>query len=106
MNTLTKRPPIILDIEASGFGADSYPIEIGVAFADGTKYCSLIAPLPRWTWWDAAAEKLHGVSRAVLEQHGRPAGEVAARLNDLIGPRTAYSDGWVVDKTWLNRLFF
>jgi hypothetical protein len=31
--------------------------------------------------------------------------EVAARLNELLRARTAYSDGWVVDQTWLNQLF-
>ena len=103
---LRKRPPIVIDIEASGFGAESYPIEIGVAFGDGTKYCSLISPMPEWTFWDADAERLHGVSRSVLAQYGKPAREVAARLNELLGPRTAYTDGWVVDKPWLNRLYF
>ena len=103
---LRHRPPIIIDIEASGFGADGYPIEIGVAFGDGTKYCSLIAPTPGWTFWDAGAEKLHGVSRSVLEHYGKPAAEVATRLNELLGSRTAYTDGWVVDKPWLNRLYF
>ena len=34
--------PDIIDIEASGFGPDSYPIEIGVALSSGEKYCSLI----------------------------------------------------------------
>lgn len=103
---LRMRPPIIIDIEASGFGAESYPIEVGVALDGGRKFCTLIAPRPGWTHWDEGAEKVHGVSRSVLEQYGKPVAEVAARLNELLGPRTAYTDGWVVDKPWLNRLFF
>lgn len=103
---LRKRPPIIIDIEASGFGAGSYPIEVGVALSDGTKYCSLITPRPSWTHWDEGAEKVHRVSRDVLHRHGRPITEVAARLNALLRLQTAYSDGWVVDKPWLDRLYF
>ena len=49
--------PLIIDVEASGFGGASYPIEIGVALDDGHKYCALILPEPEWTHWDAAAER-------------------------------------------------
>src|SRR5262252_1322213 len=101
-----KRLPNILDIEASGFGATSHPIEIGVTLTDGSKYCSLIAPRPEWTHWDEGAEKVHGVTRDVLQRHGRPAAEVAGRLNELLRSQTVYSDGWVVDKTWLDRLYY
>jgi len=100
-----RRPPIILDIEASGFGSDSYPIEIGVALDDGQKYCSLVMPRSDWTHWDPRAEAVHGISRATLLAHGRPVVEVAGRLNELLRGRTAYSDGWVVDQPWLRRLF-
>ncbi|MBL8533587.1 MAG: hypothetical protein JNL33_07015 [Betaproteobacteria bacterium] len=100
------RPPIIIDIEASGFGAHSYPIEVGVALNDGTKFCSLIRPEPEWTHWDESAERVHRVARDVLETHGRPIADVAKTLNDLLHARIAFSDGWVVDKTWLDRLFF
>lgn len=103
---LRKRPPIIIDIEASGFGAASYPIEVGVALGDGKKYCSLITPRPAWTHWDESAEQVHRVSRDILHRHGRPVAEVARRLNELLRSQTAYSDGWVVDKPWLDRLYF
>ena len=36
--------PIIIDIEASGFGRGSYPIEVGLVLPDGTPHCFLIAP--------------------------------------------------------------
>jgi hypothetical protein len=74
---LVTRPPIIVDIEASGFGVHSYPIEIGVAFNDGTKCCSLIRPGAAWTHWDSVAEQVHHVSRSTLETHGKPVAEVA-----------------------------
>ena len=99
------RPPIILDIEASGFGPNSYPIEVGVALDSGAKHCWLIRPLPGWTHWDQDAQAAHRVSRELLHAHGKPVAEVAGRLNELLRARTVYSDGWVVDQTWLNQLF-
>lgn len=99
------RNPIIIDIEASGFGDRSYPIEVGVALDDDTKYCSLILPAPDWDHWDDAAEKVHRIARDILETHGRTVQEVAASLNRLFEGRTLYSDGWVVDKPWLTTLF-
>jgi hypothetical protein len=103
---LRRRPPIIVDIEASGFGTGSYPIEVGVVLNNGSKYCSLIAPAPGWTHWDEDAERVHRVSRDILEAYGKPALEVARSLNELLPQQTAYSDGWVVDKTWLDQLYF
>ena len=97
--------PFIIDIEASGFGPYSYPIEIGLALEPGIKFCSLIAPAPDWTHWDAEAEKVHRVPRDILETHGKPAIQVAVSLNELLGNTTVYSDGWVVDKPWLIQLF-
>jgi len=46
----------ILDVEASGFGAGSYPIEVGYVFGDGRSYCTLIRPVSSWTHWDAKAK--------------------------------------------------
>ena len=103
MNTVLK--PFIIDVEASGFGSKSYPIEIGVALDDGRKFCTLIFPAPDWTHWDDEAEKVHHISRDVLESHGKPIQEVADKLNELLAGMTLYSDGWVVDKPWLTTLF-
>lgn len=97
--------PFIIDIEASGFGPHSYPIEVGLALELGTKFCSLITPAKDWTHWDAAAEKVRRVPRDILETHGKPATQVALSLNALLGYSTVYSDGWVVDKPWLIELF-
>lgn len=55
--------PTVLDIEASGFGRGSYPIEVGIARADGSCCAFLIQPLDEWTHWDPKAELLHGISR-------------------------------------------
>ena len=97
--------PYIIDIEASGFGPHSYPIEVGLALDPGTKFCSLIAPAPDWTHWDVSAEEVHRIPRDILETHGQPATHVALRLNELLGNATVYSDGWVVDQPWLTQLF-
>ena len=36
--------PIVMDVEASGFGRDSYPIEIGCVMPDGRRECSPSEP--------------------------------------------------------------
>jgi len=92
MSRITR--PSIIDVEASGFGSDSYPIEIGVVLTSGERYCSLIVPVTEWTHWDAQAAKLHGITRTFLKQNGRPVTEVAQALNSLIEDQTVYSDGW------------
>jgi hypothetical protein len=97
--------PLIVDVEASGFGGSSYPIEIGLALDDGHKYCTLILPEQDWTHWDVEAERVHRIPRDVLETYGRPGHAVAETLNELLTGRTVYTDGWVVDKPWLTTLF-
>ena len=98
--------PYIIDVEASGFGEESYPIEIGVILNDESKYCSLVHPQPDWLHWDDSAEEIHGISRELLFEYGRPVTEVADYLNKFLSGMTVFSDGWVVDKPWLNKLFY
>ena len=98
--------PNILDFEASGFGCDSYPIEIGVVKASGERYCSLIKPLSHWTHWSAEAESIHHIERATIEQYGKPIKEVCRELNLFLGDINAYSDAWPHDLGWLNCLFY
>lgn len=97
--------PAVLDFEASGFGRDSYPVEVGYVLPDGTTYCSLIRPAPHWTHWDANAERMHRVSRRVLLAHGRDVETVARQLNDALRGLTVYCDGWVRDYSWLGTLY-
>ena len=98
-------PPPILDIEASGFGAQSYPIEVGVVGASGERFCRLIKPFPHWQHWDDSAEALHGITRNDLEYHGHDGREVCLELNEFLNGQQAYSDGWVVDHPWLIKLY-
>jgi hypothetical protein len=97
--------PCVLDIEASGFGRGSYPIEIGFVLPDGTAWCTLIVPDASWTHWDGGAERIHGISRSLLQRHGRSAQEVAVELNQRLSGRAVYCDNWAHDYTWLARLF-
>jgi hypothetical protein len=97
--------PNIIDIEASGFGYESYPIEVGVADDQGKRFCTLIEPDENWTFWDDGAEKVHNISRDNLLECGKRVVEVATMLNERYGGQTLYTDGWVVDKPWINTLF-
>ena len=97
--------PAIIDIEASGFGRGSYPIEVGIVLPDGAVYCSLIRPAPHWKHWDESAARLHHITPQVLSIHGRPALEVASSLNQRLRNQIVYSDGWANDYSWLGLLF-
>lgn len=97
--------PIIIDIEASGFGRGSYPIEIGYYTPDGESYCTLIRPQAEWTHWDAAAEEVHGIARSLLLAKGQPVRDVCLDLNRELRGQTVYCDAWAYDYVWLSLLF-
>ena len=98
-------PPPILDIEASGFGLGSYPIEVGIIMPDGRAWCSLVRPEPEWQHWDPSAEAVHNITREQLDSSGRSAVEVADALNEWLDGQVVYSDAWAHDYSWLARLF-
>ena len=97
--------PIMLDVEASGFGRKSYPIEVGFVLADGSAYCTLIRPEPNWTHWDLQAEATHHIPRAIVVERGLPVLDVAKSINHQLAGQTVYSDGWANDYSWLGALF-
>ncbi|WP_420935075.1 exonuclease domain-containing protein [Alteromonas sp. A081] len=97
--------PSIIDVEASGFGAASYPIEVGIVRYDGAKWCKLIRPFDSWIHWDDKAEQLHGISREMLHTRGIEPVRVCQELNHFLGNTIVYSDGWVVDNPWMIKLF-
>jgi hypothetical protein len=99
------KPPIIIDIEASGFGKDSYPIEVGYVDRLGKPWCTLIKPCDAWQHWSDVAEKLHHIPRETALAHGKSIEFVANYLNDVFLNQTVYSDGWFHDYTWLNCLY-
>ena len=97
--------PTVLDIEASGFGRGSYPIEIGYVLPDGGGFCTLIRPEADWTHWDPEAQRLHGIERDSAVRHGRPAPDIARHLNRVLRGQTIYTDAWANDYSWIGTLF-
>lgn len=103
--TMAALPLPFIDLEASGFGSRSYPIEVGCVLAVGSSYCTLIRPEPDWVHWDASAEAVHGIRRELLFDHGRECAEVAYTLNGHLAGQVVYTDSWYHDFMWLSRLF-
>jgi DNA polymerase III epsilon subunit-like protein len=97
--------PCVIDIEASGFGRHSYPIEVGYVLPDGRARCMLVRPAEGWTHWDDEAAQVHGITRAILATHGRAVHDVARLLNQELAGQTVYCDGWAHDYSWLAALF-
>jgi hypothetical protein len=91
--------PTILDVEATGLAALSYPIEVSDIHRLGKRFCHLIKPQSDWTHWDAQAGSLHGISRQLLAEKGLSATE------SVFDEKAVYSDGWMVDDTGLIKLF-
>jgi hypothetical protein len=97
--------PCVIDIEASGFGRTSYPVEVGFVLPDGSARCMLVRPPEEWTHWDSQAQRVHRLSRPLLMRHGKSAVEVADLLNEQLAGRNVYSDNWAHDHAWLARLY-
>ncbi len=97
--------PNIIDLEASGFGKHSYPIEVGYILGNGDSFCSLIKPAEGWDRWDDAAEKVHGINQQILYEVGKPVTEIAQIINTQLSGETIYSDAWGNDSSWLGLLF-
>ena len=95
----------VLDLEASGLSSADYPIEVGVALADGNLYQSLIAPQTDWEHWDPEAQSLHGIPKQATKDMGRPAHKVCEAVNRLCHGQKVYTDCWSRDSQWLATLF-
>lgn len=96
-----------IDLEASGLGAKSWPIEVGWAFPSSSALAMLIYPYKDWPIeeWDPAAERLHGVTYKRLQKKGHPIIEVCNTLNKVFTGKKVYSDAPDWDGFWLYRLF-
>ena len=93
-----------LDFEASSLADDSYPIEVGWVFEDGTPEAHLIRPAPDWTDWDPAAERIHGISQATLQAEGAPAKAVGQRLVESLDGHDIFVTAPSWDGKWLSAL--
>lgn len=102
---MTMQAPIILDIEASGFGVGSFPVEIGYAGLRGESWWSLVRPQPEWRHWDVAAEALHHQSREDLMHFGQSVQSIAQHLNRALAHQIVYTDAWFNDYVWLSCLY-
>lgn len=96
-----------IDLEASGLGASSWPIEVGWCFPNTEPETYLIAPAEDWPdeAWDKQAEALHGVSQSMLHKKGQPIDQVCRRLNEALDGVDVFSDAPDWDAFWLYRLF-
>lgn len=102
------RDLIIMDVEASGLGPGSWPIEVGLAwFGAGAvrTWSSLIRPEPGWDpeAWDPVAEEIHGISREELTR-APAAWTVATELLSRVAGRTVFSDAPGHDGRWVRML--
>ncbi len=103
----TARKLAFIDLEASGLGSKSWPVEVGWAFEDGAAQSLLIRPHDSWTdeAWDSRAEALHGLTRARLEEEGVETRAACMALNEAFDGAKVYSDAPDWDGFWLFRLF-
>tara|TARA_B100001093_G_C26751845_1_gene981530 strand:- start:690 stop:1340 length:651 start_codon:yes stop_codon:yes gene_type:complete len=101
---------VILDYEASSTSAQSYPIEVGLAFWQGLPQSHLIKPAAEkgWTEWDDHVEEhVHRISRETLEQYGQNPREVALWLNEQLRGKVVLCDSpkAKLDNFWNARLY-
>lgn len=97
--------PAIIDVEASGFGRGSFPIEIGFALEDRNIQSYLICPPDNWKHWSDDAEAIHGISRDTLLKDGLSPRDLVLILNEQLRGKVLYSDAWSFDSSWIGRLF-
>ena len=105
---MIKIPVIFMDIEASGLGPRSYPIE--VAWKCGlTGECDSFLINPEtgynWTDWDSTAEDLHHIAVDELLAEGVSVREACQRLNSRLDGKTVTSDALDFDFFWIRRLY-
>jgi DNA polymerase III epsilon subunit-like protein len=98
---------ITIDFEASCLSrhGHSYPIEVGIADANGGSRAWLIQPHRSWDGWDwtEEAQNLHGISYDRLLREGEPVGDVANALRQALTGHRVIADSWI-DAYWLETL--
>ena len=100
---------MFVDCEASSLDADSWPVEVGMAWlAEGRveTRSSLIRPDPSWSMraWSPASAEIHGIAMEELRR-APPAAEVARWVAGMFGDATVVSDAPEWDGRWLARLY-
>lgn len=102
---IAETEPCIGDIEASGLGDRSYPIEVAWSDPAGVVHSWFVRPEHLWVYWDLAAEEMHHITYHDLKQYGKPAREIAQMMNADLNGQVLYFDGGAFDRFWLNRLY-
>lgn len=95
---------IIIDCEASGITPESYPIEIGISFKNGS-FSFLIKPEEEWNYWCSEAEKMHNIRREELFSKGLIVKKVAKLLNEKLKGKTIFTDSVYFENMWIDKLF-
>lgn len=98
------RMKVFLDFEASSLSDRSHPLEVAWVFQDGRSESHLIKPAPAWHDWDDAAERIHGISRAMLEAEGEPHEVVANRMVEALAGHDMFASAPSWDGKWLSVL--
>lgn len=107
-------PLTVIDIEASSLDLAGYPIEVGLARWPAPHepifgWSTLIRPTDEWRLhghWSPVSAKVHGIRGSDLLAHGRSPQQVAAALNEAIGPgAVVWCDGGPYDAQWMQVLF-
>ncbi|WP_151703285.1 hypothetical protein [Nitrincola alkalilacustris] len=99
---------VFMDLEASGLGEASYPIEAAWVAADGERQDSfLINPksVAGWRYWDEHAEEVHGIDHNDLVRDGISAQAACKRLNQHLQGCIVVTDAPSYDRFWLDRLY-
>jgi hypothetical protein len=100
---------LFIDIEASGLGSASFPIEIGWVLDDEAEPESfLVRPHATWDFasgWSAQSAALHSIAPAMLEAEGLSVDEACTGLNEVTHGRLVVSDAPQHDDWWLGRLY-
>lgn len=94
----------VIDFEASGLEANSYPIQVAV-YNGKDSYDAYIRPADDWTHWNIDSQNIHNIPRTLLIDVGKPIKQVANDLNEFIGDITVYCDGGIYDIGWANALY-
>jgi hypothetical protein len=96
-----------LDIEASSFSLESYPIQIAWGSPNGNIECHLINPkhIDGWKDWSQQAQSVHRLNIETLIENGQHPREVAERINQCLEGHEVWSDAPVLDTFWLGALF-
>ena len=96
-----------LDIEASGLGSRSWPVEVGWAGPGIEPVSVLLKPHDSWeaSAWEAEAEALHGISMLRLQAEGEHVVDACRQINEALDGACVYSDAPDFDGVWLYRLY-